>query len=727
MKKINYLLLLVASIMFIACSEENDEQPSQPNQTPVKVEKLPDGVKIGDETVQLNSAQLDNLLSVDEENSTLTFSATLNKEYIPQKGDILLQYYPTESLPYGFLGRVINVKMNGDKIIVETEAPSLNEAFDNFCVTQEIEIKTNDSRALIETGNDGYTMINPEGSLNFPNGSIGGNIGIGGKITINNTLDAENNIDQTEFVLDTKLQAGLNFSVKAKSEKQVTHSLPILKEGVEIPTPAKSFGLKLTMIPSFVVKFEGEVGCNFETEIEATKSFKISNTGYNETDNNKPDGSFDVDVDAGFYLNGSVFVGLSAEFELSFFGRDEIKADITPELGGNISAALTSDFAKSGYTAFKDTQITTAVGFGVGATVSVKIFNLNAELEVPLVSVTFGGKSHYLFPDFKNGAYSVDGDNNANGTIEVERDLFWKNDIAIGCYNTDGNLVEVNGLLPYKRNEQFSNPLTASFTHNQDNTYWSVIKWGGGYLKCVELDSDESQYILSKIHLKNEDIECVITFEYDDLGRIKKVIEDSTEEHDDVYVFDYNTNQINITYDNGTVTIPHTLNEFGLIKTITNYIIESNIITGYFTYTEDKRVATGTHIHTLTNTENETSVGTYKWDGDNLASITYNDGYTQTYKYNSVLNNKTNVDLNHIVIGLFDESGFPIHLEVADWVTFYLTSQGFTGPRSKNFILSELYYDETYTYTWEFSSSGVPTSCIASGCGEYLTYTFEYQ
>mgnify|MGYP003305376554 CR=1 FL=1 len=152
MQRLKFFLMFVASVMLLACSGGEDptgggnnnggETPDKPNpETPVTTEILPEGVEIGEETQQLNNIQLGHIETVDEDNATLTFSAELPAEHIPQKGQILLQYSATEDLPFGFLGRVINVNTVGNNIIVETEAPALDEAFARLSFAYDIDIQ----------------------------------------------------------------------------------------------------------------------------------------------------------------------------------------------------------------------------------------------------------------------------------------------------------------------------------------------------------------------------------------------------------------------------------------------------------------------------------------------------------------------------------------------------------------------------------------------------------
>lgn len=495
MKKLHYLLLFVASIMFAACSGGDDEQSPQPNQQPTKVEQLPDGVVLGNETVQLNNIQLESLIEIDEENSTLTFSATLDEKHIPCKDQILLQYFPTEKLPYGFLGQVTKVTNNGNTIIVETETPMLDEAFEKLGYNYEFDILPESSRALVETDEDGYTYINPEGTLEFPYGSVHASIGVGGKISMLRDMDVNENKNDTKHRLDIKFKANLDANIKASGDGPKKY-IPLIKNGINLRVAANAIGIKVVMIPCGVMKASGEAGFKFNGSYEANRSFIISsdadtkqNGAFEDIDNNNDaSGSSSIgDINAGFYLDGTVFIGAAARFQLRLFGREDLMVEITPELGANLTATLPADFTKLGYTSFKDSQITTSAGFGVDASANVKIAKWEPKWTIPLVSLSLGTRTNYLFPDFKDGTYSINKSQTANGSIIVERDLFWENNIAIGQYDANGNIVEVKGSLPYKYEAGFSNPLTASFIHKDEHSYWSVIKWGSDYLKCVEL------------------------------------------------------------------------------------------------------------------------------------------------------------------------------------------------------------------------------------------------
>ena len=214
--------------MLIACSVSNDEDNNNPNNngnngsTPETeeptTENLPSGVMISDKTVQLNSVQLKNIISADDANSTLIFSAALPEEQIPAKGEILLQFTPTEELPYGFLGRVTSVTQNNDKIIVATEAPTLIEAFDKLCLNDTFDLVPNEMRASIETDEDGYKILSQDVELNVGPATVKGEVGFGAKLIIDSDIDNEEGLKNVDISLGAKINALANATIKATDE-----------------------------------------------------------------------------------------------------------------------------------------------------------------------------------------------------------------------------------------------------------------------------------------------------------------------------------------------------------------------------------------------------------------------------------------------------------------------------------------------------------------------------
>ncbi|MBO5351661.1 MAG: hypothetical protein J6A66_08680 [Alistipes sp.] len=492
----NFFLLLLVWLL-AACSKTTETETVVMPSNPTGTESLSADVELTDETVLINNAQMAFLQAVDEANSTLEFSASLPEEYHPEVGEILLRMAPTEKLPYGFIGRVTEVKEVGGKLVVKTEAPTLAEAFSRLIFEEEIEIKPADSRVF--SYEDGYVLFDP-GTITAKKGGFSASYhvvaGIGGKLKLVMAFDAKKNRDRFELILETKQKADyeLNASVESKGYEKMSGNIG---GGIEIPSPAKVIGLKVKMQPRWVLKAQGEAVLNLDATIQRNQTQRAYRDGIwtkvedITPDSNTPFGQITAEADAGVSLEGEIFGGIEAAFELSFLGRDELKVEIAPELGAKLTGELSAELISNGYEAFKDTMVTTAGVFGVSASSKANLFTWEAAWSKPLVEFTFLEQSNYLFPDFTEGKYELKDDGVSDGSVHVSRDLFWENDIAIAQYDEEGNLKKVGGELPYKYAKNFSNPLSAQFMHAEEDSYWSVIKWGSDYLKCRKLIGED--------------------------------------------------------------------------------------------------------------------------------------------------------------------------------------------------------------------------------------------
>lgn len=502
----NFFLLLLVWLL-AACSETTETETVVMPSNPTGTESLSADVELTDETVLINNAQMAFLQAVDEANSTLEFSASLPEEYHPEVGEILLRMAPTEKLPYGFIGRVTEVKEVGGKLVVKTEAPTLAEAFSRLIFEEEIEIKPADSRVF--SYEDGYVLVDP-GTITAKKGGFSASYhvvaGIGGKLKLVMAFDAKKNRDRFELILETKQKADyeLHASVKSKGYEKMSGDIG---GGIEIPGPAKVIGLKVKMQPRWVLKAQGAAVLNLDATIQRNQTQRAYRDGIwtkvedITPDSNTPFGQITAEADAGVSLEGEIFGGIEAAFELSFLGRDELKVEIAPELGAKLTGELSAELISNGYEAFKDTMVTTAGVFGVSASSKANLFTWEAAWSKPLVEFTFLEQSNYLFPEFTEGKYELKDDGVADGSVQVSRDLFWENDIAIAQYDQGGNLKKVGGQLPYKFAKNFSNPLSAQFMHAEEDSYWSVIKWGGDYLKCRKLiGEDDLRDMLIKLY-----------------------------------------------------------------------------------------------------------------------------------------------------------------------------------------------------------------------------------
>ena len=509
MKKI-FLYLLSATMLFTACSGKEDnitpEQKPEP-ENPITVEPVPQSVDISDETVQLNSIQLEEILDVDEKNTTITFSSSLPTEQIPQKGQIILQFSPTKELPYGFLGRVTNISNNGDKIIVETEAPALNEAFDKLIFDDELQIIDNTSRSsFINIGKDdegyNYTMIDITGEVKLNKSvtvGIGGSITFSSKIQQSSMMDNSTGADDMNLDFKTKFNAGdlrVNVKVEANNEDSNFLKRPI---GPAIPLSGVlgKLSVSLELQPYLGTQAEGEAGIQCGFTYEGRKEYKVkhSNGVWHDIESvpgEDPRSALETpwDGNVSIYMNGSVKLGLFVAVEMKLFGNDRYKISLAPYFGYKLSGEqVLIDFTDINYEESKDTHLTGGVVAGLDVTANANFFQY--EVDAGIFSTEWMGfeTKRWLFPEFAESTLTI-ADNNANCSTNVGRDLLFKSDVGIGQYNKDNEMTDYSTPLPYFLEQEFANPIAKSFTHHEDYTYWTYVKWGDKTIKCKQFEDD---------------------------------------------------------------------------------------------------------------------------------------------------------------------------------------------------------------------------------------------
>lgn len=503
MKLAKYFLLFVASIALLACSKGDDdaqqnEEPQPEKDTPVKVEPLPEGVKLKDETIQLNNIQLSKITSVDEENTTLTFDASTPQDQIPQKGQILLQFSPTKELPYGFIGRVTDVKESNGKIVVETEAPALNEAFDKLVVNYD----SNTAKAASRSGSEGNLDIiedglsfDNEGYINFTknfksdDSLVESQLIFGLNPSININIDNSKNIDEQLYGFGVKASAITKFKLSIEKE---SNNRSNIGKGVlfKLPnvTPAVCGALQLYS----ATEAKGEFSCSATVTSTISKSFRVEYNGILEPPKVTSTGEdhnpvVDFSCDPEVKLSGELYTGLGLGIELRLFGRKELHIGVGSEVGPQVSTEidLLSD-PTSAYTKFKDTAIELNGVYRNRAYAAVKLFKYEREWEHIFVNHNWNIAKRYIFPEFKNLSFNESDKVHCKAT--VSRDLFFPLEIGFGQYNENNEAVQRSEGVGYQLEQDFANPLTADLSNDtgENYTYSTYVKLGDKYIKCEQ-------------------------------------------------------------------------------------------------------------------------------------------------------------------------------------------------------------------------------------------------
>lgn len=497
MKTLKYLILFLISVICVSsCTKDDDNKmggdPQRP-ETPVEVETLPDGVEVGEQTIQLNNIQLDNVIAVDEENSTLTFSSFIPQEYIPQMNDIILQFSPTEELPYGFLGKVSNIMKSGDKIIVETDVPALSEAFDKLEIDydmSDVAVRTRSEFATedrIDFDEDHFLRYTRKLSLDEPNVSC--EVGLGVRISTSTYIDKEKNIDNQEYEIGLKADAELKYEYELEGEKSITRDLG---KGFNFRLPYASPAIMGNVQFSWISEASGKF--NFSNTVKASvcRFYGVNKIGNNISTSERigvTDSSMKVGFEPELKFEGEMFSGLGVNIELRLFGRKELTIGVGSKIGPQVSTEVDLLVDKDNlYEQYNDTAVELKGVVQSTAFAQAKLFNIEAEWSKPFGDGwVFWDATRYIFPSFKNPKIVRVG-NRADCSVELDRNILFKGEVGIGQYKGE-EVVSHSEPIEYYNSEDFQNPLTANFDHMDSLSYYTYLKWGDKYIKCKNLQS----------------------------------------------------------------------------------------------------------------------------------------------------------------------------------------------------------------------------------------------
>ena len=247
---------------------------------------------------------------------------------------------------------------------------------------------------------------------------------------------------------------------------------------------------------------------------------------------------------------------------------------------------------------------------------------------------------------------------------------------------------------------------------------------GGGVTGGNNTENPTKQRLLHSVKITTEgwDDECCLTFKYDDLNRIVEFSDiwyGESVDHCALYVT-YNSDGtiLHRAYYNGESDESIvTTNIDGTIATVYD---KDNDETYYYQYDSEKH---------LTAAFFDDNYDLYEWRDGNMVKVTSKWGYmdedekyVQHLRYNDVSNNKTNIDVNWIVVCLCD-------MFIPHPYDLHGTNSLF-GQRNANYVVNVTDDWGKSTFDWTFDKYGCPTKCILkevySESEEIITYTFEY-
>ena len=336
---------LFVALIFSSCSKD-DNNSSTPENPPVENEdyKLSPDVKTIDESWE-------KFISETINDSIIELSST-NGLTLPKTGEILLKTEPCDKFPYGFLGRVIEVKQAGGKTEIVTESVALDEAFEELIANETVDIIDNiamitdgDGKPVSFTKNQSPQLrASIEQTVNFGvNAKFGETATLTGAIEMGLKLDFNMNIRRFKleyfkmaltpaFTANLKLTSELSGD-NAKSIRIATIYLTPIIVGPLVINP------KLNVYAG--VDVSGKISLSVEATYSSSNTFGCYYDGSNwhSINENNSSGN-DSPLKGTFSMEGRIGVGPTLELQFSFYNRDNLSASVK----GKVLLAFTAKF-----------------------------------------------------------------------------------------------------------------------------------------------------------------------------------------------------------------------------------------------------------------------------------------------------------------------------------------------------------------------------------------------
>ncbi len=288
--------------------------------------------------------------------STLIYGAEVADGDVPKAGTIVLAR-ASATLPYGFLGRVTEVKAGGDgSRTVLTEPVALSEAFDKLYIDETVELQPEGSEQP-ET-----KLLNPifyDDELPYKfNVSVGaqhggyaeGTISGAFRLTVNVNFDKENRINYAAFTTecDVKL-SDVELGIKYSEDSQGNKKEKILKEKLfewpfaRIPLANGLIQVVATGSANFGVSASGaidnKIDCEYEYRFVAGAEYKDGQWEKGRRGiplgNHESPWSFEK-----LAFDGSLSSGLEFALNLKLYNSDKMKGSFSIEAGGEVSGSI---------------------------------------------------------------------------------------------------------------------------------------------------------------------------------------------------------------------------------------------------------------------------------------------------------------------------------------------------------------------------------------------------
>ena len=373
-------------------------------------------------TTQLITEDLASKVSLSETNENILIYKDVQETDIPKVNDIVISH-STENLPYGFLGKVLDVTRNGDgSYSVTTGSAALSEAFDELYVNETFELTPEEiiapqSKALLDHifwDKDFNMTLGLTYQDSISPSYASGAISLGAKITVNMDFNKKEQLEYgaftLEFTLHPSFDLGLQFSTEGEKLKEVVSKK--LHE-IRFPRIPLAYGLIQifpTLCPHFVVDLSGTASlyAGFETELKCVLVALYKDGVWQKTiDDGKTSANYESpwNIKSGFSLDGSIFVGLMSEVNLKLYNRNDARIYFKPKTGcdltGKLNLEMSSD-VNSLEEALTHSKAGVSLSFAGSLGADASVLSPKAlQAEIEIIKIPFWEKEIELVPTFK--------------------------------------------------------------------------------------------------------------------------------------------------------------------------------------------------------------------------------------------------------------------------------------------------------------------------------------
>ena len=290
--------------------------------------------------------------------STLIYGAEVADSDVPKAGDIVLAR-ASATLPYGFLGRVTEVKAGGGGArTVQTEPVALNEAFDKLYIDETVELRPEGAEQP-ET-----KLLNPifhEFDMGFQfslNASeelseskkceLQGSIASDLYLIISIQLDKDLAMEYAAFTVqgDVKASAGIGVTWNTPDKEPILEKKLADQKLAYIPLLGGTVNIVPTLSITGFVKASGGIDntVGYDSEYRFVAGAEYKNGQWEKAvrevplKNNESPWNFE-----GLSFDGTLATGLELALNMKLYGSDKAKASLSAETGGEVSGSIVLD------------------------------------------------------------------------------------------------------------------------------------------------------------------------------------------------------------------------------------------------------------------------------------------------------------------------------------------------------------------------------------------------